>query len=846
MITLNMTAGNDEDVISVIRLIFDSSTFYISDRNITLNSTSYNGEVIGASSINIFGAKWNMENGGGFASARGMEFIIDKFNNANLQIDNFFPATSGIEFTGRVAQYGLVWANATTTAEITWLHQFYIKDYFVNDNYIRFFCVEISELNNKVLPYYSVQKSLDNSVDYYPSVNSDSLGQVLPLIYGSMPDVIDSSLVDFALSPCHLVNDMKLIFKLSSHKLKTIPTHPLYKFVDGLNLYAQLKSLVVDTSNDNTVITNKQNGAEVQLANTSAIADVFGNLSLFPNRHSPTGIDLSAYTLVTPSDSFINNKNNSTYVELNNNEYLSFTFDNTASGDISDSNFMETNLWLSLTVSRSAGNVSDLSLQLYNEGITEVGSGINFPALEPSLPTNFTLDGTPMVKETFTQQVNTGVNKQSYTIKNLTDFKWILLCTGDPIKIWAFGLEIRNFKIKGLIEIERKDITYIYGTGQTKTKKDVPINSKVITKSFTKIFSATEGRMFGSWIAGRSTYSEGSLITRPPYIIESIIRDEINTERDLVVVSQGVMEFPDNRRWVQLANLRLNINDAYNGATFHNATQDWSLVIDDYIASTNRLLLYYTTETFADNDSFYITNISPSIIDTDTFDVIGNTTDGTRKDWIFARCIFKQENSEDILQQLSFESHCRLFKSSSKYKLIDLDSGSTAGTFSQPLWDGGKNLEWELTPLENIYSDFILNFNYDPAKNKYTESVSVNKTYASDSGLNSYKDYCKDAEQKYRIYQKYEKNLDYIYDRATAILLLQKLVLWHTTRRIKGTYTGDMKTHVEYEEGDKVLIDHAKLMPTGKNNNAIFMISNKEIIPTKNKWGVKFEFEELP
>src|ERR1035441_2364627 len=76
----------------------------------------------------------------------------------------------------------------------------------------------------------------------------------------------------------------------------------------------------------------------------------------------------------------------------------------------------------------------------------------------------------------------------------------------------------------------------------------------------------------------------GDVIENPAYIIESLIRDEACTIRDLKIdtivgvgfISNGIPVKPD---------------DYYNGATVINTSEDHKRLVIDYVSSTNALTL---------------------------------------------------------------------------------------------------------------------------------------------------------------------------------------------------------------------------------------------------------------
>lgn len=402
-----------------------------------------------------------------------------------------------------------------------------------------------------------------------------------------------------------------------------------------------------------------------------------------------------------------------------------------------------------------------------------------------------------------------------------------------------------------------------------------------------------------------TTYNNGDLIQQPAYVIESLIRDEIHTERDLVIdaISTANITF-DGTDAVNNPNgvkLKVTVDDFYNNSYLVNVTRSERYLVSDYVGSTRTLTLNSTPSGWADGDKCYLKNVNCTI-DTDTFDAVGagqvesgtttstssgkliqtgqnflttvlagmrvfNSTDntysyvksvdsntqltlmddimasgetysiyGVRNGWLFDRSLTSKQSSQQILEQLAFESHCMLYKAVSGYKLIPLEGGHTVGTLDTPLYQNGKVLiSTELTSLLNIYTDFTLNYGYNYAKRIYTKQVIVNSRSVSDSSLDDLRADCESAEQNYKVNRKWEYNSDWIQDDTTAINFIRLIVESLTYQRMIVNWTGDISNHIQYEIGDRVLIDYDYMMPTGKNNSTIFLITGLKIDAGKKK-----------
>lgn len=395
---------------------------------------------------------------------------------------------------------------------------------------------------------------------------------------------------------------------------------------------------------------------------------------------------------------------------------------------------------------------------------------------------------------------------------------------------------------------------------------------------------------------GSQTYSVDDLIQSPPYIMASLLSDEVYTERDLIidVVSGANITIDGSLNNTPLIS---TIDDYYNSAILVNVTRSERYSVNDYDGGLQKLTLASVPAGWSAGDKCYLKNVNVTF-DTDSFNVVGdgiiesgtttstttsklvdtgqnflstvkvgmrvkNTTDttytyvkavdsnstltlmndifvsgegyqiyGTRYGWLFDRVLTRQEFSQDILNQLCFESYSMLFKNyEDKYKVISLEGGSTLDTLTFPMTDNGNiSMFVDFTSLDNIYTDFTLNYNYDYANKIYRESHFVNKDYASDSSLNTYKTNCKSAYEDYKINKReWAYNADWIQDSTTAINFISLMIQLLTAQRMIVTWTGDIKTYFKYEIGDRVLINYSKMIPTGINNSSPFLVMGKNI-----------------
>jgi hypothetical protein len=203
---------------------------------------------------------------------------------------------------------------------------------------------------------------------------------------------------------------------------------------------------------------------------------------------------------------------------------------------------------------------------------------------------------------------------------------------------------------------------------------------------------------------------------------------------------------------------------------------------------------------------------------------------GKRKGWLLGKCFTEQQDSRTVLKQLMYETHCILTKSYDKLRIIDLQNGNTVGTLTTPARQNGRPLvSAQLTPRENIFTQFTLNYDWDYSSQTYRKKISVSKNSSSNAYLSDLETVCAAAEADYKVKNLFEYSADYIHDDDTANMFLECLVNWFTYQRLIVYWTGDVKNHILYEKGDRVKIDFNYMMPVGVNNLSQFMIVNKTI-----------------
>lgn len=373
------------------------------------------------------------------------------------------------------------------------------------------------------------------------------------------------------------------------------------------------------------------------------------------------------------------------------------------------------------------------------------------------------------------------------------------------------------------------------------------------------IFAECVGAEFGLW-AGILTstcggYLAGELIQQPAYIIQALLREEVFVERQLIVDSVSspniVVDGSVNDR-----PLLSSANDYYNGSYVINNTQSTRKTVSDYIGASKTLTLN-STAGFGAGDIISLINVQGnSKIDNTSFNLVGNNTDGLRNGWLFAKSIIDKTSVSQIINQLLYESHCILFQSYNQYKLVALDSVSSADAWTKCLKTEGREFfDIRLTSLINIFTSFKLNYFYNYGKQNYEKSFYVDKNSYTSGGTvisTTEKTLCESAETNYRIKNNFEYSSDWIYDLTTAEYLLQKLVNWFTKQRMIVTWTTPLSDgsidYIKYELGDQVVLTNSRILPTGISGVKCFMIMSKTMAMVPGApfitWTL-FEMEDL-
>ena len=241
-----------------------------------------------------------------------------------------------------------------------------------------------------------------------------------------------------------------------------------------------------------------------------------------------------------------------------------------------------------------------------------------------------------------------------------------------------------------------------------------------------KVYASVKGMPFRPWIdlTGRTnSFNEGDLIENIVYQIESVIRDVILCEYDLEAsgYSIGYISFNSTHGLISTA------DNYYKDAYLINVTKGWIKKVDSYVGSTKRCnISTVDTVDIGYTDKLYMTNIQGNnLIDTDYFDACATI----KTNWKGRINLDSQIEAYTFLDNIAFEAQCSLYKAYGKYRIMPIETGTSDGTLSSPLIEKGGNLlcDAALSDVDDIFTSFIVNYNYLPQENKYSKTLTCNK-----------------------------------------------------------------------------------------------------------------------
>lgn len=332
----------------------------------------------------------------------------------------------------------------------------------------------------------------------------------------------------------------------------------------------------------------------------------------------------------------------------------------------------------------------------------------------------------------------------------------------------------------------------------------------------------------------------GNGISKSAYIAESILRDEIFVERQLTVTTKT------STTVLRASGLKNSTDDYYVGAIYHNIDTGIRKVIVAYTGATKEFTISGADASVAVSDRIFFTNIQGDAkIHKQSFQY---TVEGGYSAEC-ARSINTQMNAYDILNSICFESFGMLTTTQGKYKFTPLTDTPSVATWTNPLKDlstGDYLVVGGLTPLQNVYTEFILHYKFNYGAGVYDKTVSVSPTgYTSGFTLSGEQTKCSDAQNNYKLNNRWEYSANWVGTDSDADAFLTSVVNWYTKQRTWIRWGGDFGNYIKYEIGDIVLLNLAGYIPDSLNNSAKFLIYGKEISFAKGSPQVIFELIEV-
>lgn len=245
----------------------------------------------------------------------------------------------------------------------------------------------------------------------------------------------------------------------------------------------------------------------------------------------------------------------------------------------------------------------------------------------------------------------------------------------------------------------------------------------------------------------------------------------------------------------------------------------------------------------------YKLKVPSANIDTTSFDALGDTTNGTRKDWKVAGSILERKIGFEHIGEICKEFHMSLVNTSDgKYKTIAHETISGIYTI-QPgdiYFDGYPQIWISQTDNNSIYNDYILNYAYDYTTSKTKSSIFVSDingdTFLENNITNTgalrgtyYTTWCDDSRTRYGgAIRQFKLDSMFIQDAATAELSLKKTMDWLAFKRLKvKMYANPSNNTMALQVGDVIMINNT-ILTSLFSSIASFVITRINY-PSQNK-----------
>lgn len=520
MITFNQTAGDDKDIIWIIRINLDTEYMYLStaEDKITLSGTDYDGKILRMGNdrypaISNLDKSIDVTGGGGIGSIGNIMFELARYTSYDNGVtvyddffNDFYPATGKKVLTGKEVKIGICWTGATLESEITYFWTGYIDSYSWTDTALRLFCLEYAELKPVQLPPYKIQTDIDNGISYYETAPDDNYGTAIPIVYGDFT-TINGSLGLYNLVPTIKTDNKEFKYKITSHICKEITAvNALYRHLGGKNEFIALTGTTISVINSRAghYISLSDNGSRVSGAYT-----IQPQITTDYDSSAITGGDAWDYSTLgdNPENAF--DSSATTYAELTTSEILAFQLGT----DLSTNNFgmmdgVSANAKIYVFWDAVGGNV-DAEVKIYHPNI-ETKSGYYTRETTVSSSGNNNLTSLAFGDGNFDYEDNPTKREDSasWSIEELQELQFHVMNTSTS----AGTMRIRNvyFIFGSILIYQRLErvfitndlLTLLLGAGGARSGLPAKYTIQNILNSYGTgtVYAKVKGYMYDNWI----------------------------------------------------------------------------------------------------------------------------------------------------------------------------------------------------------------------------------------------------------------------------------------------------------------------------------------------------------
>jgi hypothetical protein len=216
------------------------------------------------------------------------------------------------------------------------------------------------------------------------------------------------------------------------------------------------------------------------------------------------------------------------------------------------------------------------------------------------------------------------------------------------------------------------------------------------------------------------------------------------------------------------------------------------------------------------------------------------TTTAERETWKFARSLTQSASSLSYIESVCKEAALASTRTGSgSERLVALCNAGTT-TINLTTTDiendgrGGGVCAVRLSPLDDVFNEFYLNYNYNYYKGTYdkqlfclgdSDNLVVNTRTNTDGNGSTYQALCLKSQEDYRKVNQWTFDADWIRDDATAELFIKVMMNW--LARKKWIFSATLlytENTLSLELGDRIKITHT-LLPSSVSNTRQFIVT---------------------